>query len=66
MDITSLTQLITTVGFPIAMCVGLLYYLSKQSEKHKEETTQFTQALNNNTLVLQRLCDKMSVEREEK
>lgn len=75
MDVSAITTLVTTVGFPIAMCVGLLYYVTKQSDKqkeenalimqtHKEETVQFTQALNNNTLVLQRLCDKMEVERE--
>ena len=62
LDMATITQIITSVGFPIAMCVGLLYYLMKQSENRKEETTQFTQALNNNTLILQRLCDKLDVE----
>ena len=66
LDMGSITQLITSVGFPIAMCVGLLYYVMKQSETRKEETTQFTQALNNNTLILQRLCDKLDVESEVK
>ena len=62
LDMATITQIITSVGFPIAMCVGLLYYVMKQSETRKEETTKFTQALNNNTLILQRLCDKLDVE----
>ena len=66
MDMATITQLITSVGFPIAMCIGLLYYLMKQSEIRKEETAQFTKALNDNTLVLQRLADKLEVGSEVK
>ena len=62
----TITQLITSVGFPIAMCIGLLYYLMKQSDIRKEETAQFTKALNDKTLVLQRLADKLDVGSEVK
>ena len=64
MDVGSITQIISTVGFPIAMCVALLWYIKEQSDKHKQETEKFTEALNNNTLVLQKLCDTIGVERE--
>ena len=64
MDVSSIAQIISTVGFPIAMCVALLWYNKDMSVKHKEETEKFTEALNNNTLVLQKLCDTMGVERE--
>lgn len=64
MDIGSITQIISTVGFPITMCVALLWYIKDLTDKHKQETEQFTQALNNNTLVLQKLCDTLGVERE--
>ena len=33
--------------------------ISKITEQHKEEITEVTQALNNNTLVIQKLCDKL-------
>lgn len=56
---------INSCGFPIAMCVGLAYYITKLTKAHKEETEKFTSALNSNTLVLQKLCDKLDVEREE-
>ena len=64
-DVNVLTQIVTTVGFPIAMCFALLWYIKSLTEVHKKETEEFTEALNKNTLVLQKLCDKMNVERED-
>lgn len=60
----AIVQLITTVGFPIAMCCALLWYIVKQNTEHKEETSEFVTALNNNTLVLQKLCDKLGIDIE--
>lgn len=64
MDVGTITQIVSTVGFPIAMCVALLWYIKDTNDKHKQETEKFTEALNNNTLVLQKLCDTIGVERE--
>lgn len=64
MDVGSITQIVSTVGFPITMCVALLWYIKDLTDKHKQETEQFTEALNNNTLILQKLCDTLGVERE--
>lgn len=65
MDMTVILQAITTVGFPIVMCLVLMWYVMKSNESHKEETRDFTDALNRNTLVLQKLCDKLDIEMEE-
>lgn len=65
MDFTTIMQAISTIGFPITMCLALLWYIVDITEKHKTETEQFTEALNKNTLVLQKLCDNMGVERED-
>ena len=65
MDVNALTQIITTVGFPIAMCIALLWHIKNITEERRKETQQFTEALNKNTIVLQKLCDKMNVERED-
>lgn len=64
MDVGSITQIVSTVGFPIAMCVALLWYIKDVTDKHKQETEKFTEALNNNTLALQKLGDTIGVERE--
>lgn len=57
-------QVISTIGFPIAICLILLWFIKDILEKHKEETNKFTESLNNNTLVLQRVCDMLSVKRD--
>ena len=38
----------------------------KLNDSHKAETDKFTTALNDNTLVLQNLCDILNVERSDK
>lgn len=62
MDFATIVQAIGTLGFPICMCVALFYYMTKQSEAHKEEIAKMTEALNNNTLALNRLEMKMGVD----
>lgn len=57
--INEISTLISTLGFPIGMCLIMCYYINKINDAHKEETYQFAEALNNNTLVLQKLCDKL-------
>lgn len=60
--INDVTTLISTLGFPIAMCLIMCYYINKINDAHKEETGKFAEALNNNTVVLQKLCDKLDSE----
>ena len=65
MDFNTLLQAITTVGFPIVLCVALLYEIKDMTTKHQEESKIFSDSMNKNTLVLQKLCDILGVEREE-
>lgn len=60
--INDLAALISTLGFPIGMCLIMCYYINKINDAHKEETDKFAKALNNNTVVLQKLCDKLDNE----
>lgn len=60
--INELSALISTLGFPIGMCLIMCYYINKINDAHKEESNQFAEALNNNTIVLQKLCDKLDSE----
>lgn len=57
--INELSTLISTLGFPVGMCLIMCYYINKINDAHKEETSKFADALNNNTVVLQKLCDKL-------
>lgn len=56
---------ISTVGFPIVCCGALLWMNWKQSQEHKEESQKFADALNKNTLALEKLSVLMD-ERMEK
>lgn len=60
--INDLSALISTLGFPIGMCLIMCYYINKINDAHKEESDKFAEALNNNTIVLQKLCDKLDSE----
>ena len=60
--ISELSTLISTLGFPIGMCLIMCYYIDKINDAHKEETDKFAGALNNNTVVLQKLCDRLDSE----
>lgn len=59
MDISTITSLVTTVGFPIVMCGALFWYMMKQDEQHKETLDKLSTALDNNTLALTKLESKL-------
>ena len=51
---------ISTVGFPIVMCGALFWKMDNQDKEHKEEMNKSTEAINNNTVVLQKLMQMLS------
>lgn len=55
MDISTIMQLISTVGFPIAMCIYLLIYIKSFDEKYCEKLDNMAKAIENNTLVITKL-----------
>ena len=70
MDVQTISQLVATLGFPIICCGGMAWYVKyvtdkereerlKMNEQHRIEMLDVTTALNNNTLAIQRLCDKL-------
>lgn len=59
MDANVIITLVGSLGFPIVACIACFYYVKYQADQHKEEIGKLTEAINNNTLVIQRLLDKM-------
>lgn len=60
--------LVNSLGLPTVVACASMWYvkyredkndqkIEKMTEEHKEEMTDITNALNNNTLALQRICD---------
>lgn len=62
MDLNTVQTLITTVGFPICVCLICFWYIKSLTTEHKEEVSKLTEALNNNTIVMQQLVDKLDKE----
>lgn len=60
MGVNDVVSIISTVGFPIAACVALFWQSNQMQKQHKEEMDGVKEALNNNTLVVQKLVDKLS------
>lgn len=56
-DVNTIGTLIGSVGFPVALCVGLLYYLFKVQKDHKEETDQLKDAINNLNTVMKQILE---------
>ena len=59
MDFNTVTQFISTLGFPIAVCLICFWYINKREEQHKEEVNKLSEAVHNNTLVMQKLVDRL-------
>lgn len=55
MDIDTFTQLINSIGFPIAMVVYFIWDKTRL-------TNQLTDAINNNNLILEKLLTKLDLE----
>lgn len=68
MSFSEVLQAITTIGFPIVACIGIAIFFNKINENyrmdikeinalHHDEMKNMTEAVNNNTLALQKLTD---------
>lgn len=70
-------SLISSLGFPIIACISMALYVKEQiknnredvkelNQKHSEEMSAFKdeikEALNNNTIALTKLCEKLDRE----
>lgn len=66
---------INAVGLPTVVAIASMWYvkyredkndvrIDKLNEAHKKEMIDITEALNNNTLALQRICDTFEQKRE--
>lgn len=59
MDTNVIVQLVSSLGFPIACCIAMFWQNNRLNETHKEEVSKLNEALNNNTIALNRIIDKL-------
>lgn len=57
--LTAIQEMISVLGFPICCVVALFWQMEKERKVHKEESDKWVQALNQNTLVIQQVLDKL-------
>lgn len=73
---TEIITAISTLGFPVIACCGMAWYVKyitdkneqsrkEESENHKAEVVKMTEALNNNTLAINTLTERLHILKEE-
>lgn len=69
-EVSAVVQIISTVGFPICMCIVMGYYIKYLNDQHKSEieelnsahkteTQELTKTIENNTVVMEKLSTKI-------
>ena len=53
-------QWISSVGFPIVMCLILIHYLEDIEETYQKELRQLRKSIDSNTLLITKLCERLS------
>ena len=69
MDVSTVSSVVSTLGFPIGISLAFIvgYVLNKFMDRNAQivhEMVAITTALNNNTVVLQKICDKLDADSE--
>lgn len=59
MDVTMVTQLVGSLGFPIVCCGALFWYLVKEKDAHKEEMEELRKSVEANTTAIYALCQHL-------
>lgn len=55
MELETIMQFITTIGFPIAMCLLIFWRMWQESEAHREEVKTLKDTIQENTVILGQL-----------
>lgn len=60
MDANTIIQLVSSLGFPIVCSGALFWMLNKSNAQHKTEMDKISEALNNNTIAMNKLYERLS------
>lgn len=59
MEFDAIVALFSNLAVPVACLVATFWLWNKEREDHKAEQKELTEAITNNTLVMQKLVDKL-------
>lgn len=57
-------QIISNLGFPIACVVVMFWMQNKEREAHQAESKEWVDAINRNTVVMEKILTQMGVDAE--
>lgn len=55
----AIVQWISSVGFPIVMCIVLVHYMKQMEQTHQNELEQLRSTIEQNTIALTKLYEKV-------
>ena len=55
MDLKTIGEFISVVGFPCLACIGLAKYFSKRDEKNEKDLDKMRETVDNNTRAIQEM-----------
>lgn len=58
-DVNVILGAVGSIGFPIVACICCGWFIKYLLDKNAEEMKSVKEAINNNTLVIQKLVDKL-------
>lgn len=58
-ELDAIVSLFSNLAVPVACLIATFYLWNKEREDHKQEQKELTEAIANNTLVMQKLVDKL-------
>lgn len=56
---------ISSLGFPIVCCLIILYMYWKSDQTHKAEVDKLSEAVQNNTVVMEKILERLEVKKDE-
>ena len=59
MEFSTIMELFSSTGVPVACLIATFWLWNKEREEHKQETTKLTEAINNNTIVIERVLEAL-------
>lgn len=59
----AISTFVSNLGFPIACVCAMFYMWNKEREEHAEEAKRFTEAINNNTQVMNEIKEALAYAR---
>lgn len=62
MDAAQITNLISSVGFPIAACIYLIWAHGKEKTKDNETIEAMRKTIENNTIAIVKLCERLGTD----